>query len=273
MEVGFKKLNEIGNELVNSSIDTVNPKITQSNFIQLIQDKWGNIEDSSLSTEIIDDTNLFMDMILTRKNRNFASLITKKNVTLGEAITLAFKDVSKDDPSRVEKVLQIFEEIVKRDSYTKGIGQTNVGKAEIALAMFFGDCKLPEHGDIQMGNKLIEVKGAGGTITPRMGQRSWLAYGTDKSASWKKYSDRVKNKNEVNSLLTQVGVNPDELEFSNISDVIAKIEKAKRKQKSMVGKLESLKFAVIFAIMFNNYVTKEKISCFWLFNTAKDKKT
>ncbi len=25
--------------------------------------------------------------------------------------------------------------------------------------------------------------------------------------------------------------------------------------------------------MFNNYVNKEKISCFWLFNTAKDKKT
>ena len=136
VEVGFKKLNDVGQELQKSNLVSVNPPIDQTNFIQLIQDRWESIEDSSL----------FMDMILTRKRRSFAGLIGNKELpTLGDAIQFAFRSVSKNK-GKMEKVIEIFKEIVRKDSYTKGKGGTNVGKAEIALAISLSSIVLPVFG-------------------------------------------------------------------------------------------------------------------------------
>ena len=79
------------------------------------------------------------------------------------------------------------------------------------MAMFFGDCKLPEHGDIQMDKKLIEIKGSGGTIAPRIGQRAWLTKEGEKTANWKFYPNRIRSKSEASSMLTEIGVKPKDL--------------------------------------------------------------
>ena len=266
VEVGFKKLNDVGQELQKSNLVSVNPPIDQTNFIQLIQDRWESIEDSSL----------FMDMILTRKKRSFAGLIGNKELpTLGDAIQFAFRSVSKNK-GKMEKVIEIFKEIVRKDSYTKGKGGTNVGKAEIALAMFFGDCKLPDHGDIQMGEKLIEVKGAGGTVAPRIGQKDWLVSGPTKTTRWRDTAgNQVRSKSEMMRLLKELNVT-EPLTLDNINSVLRQVDKNKGLGKK-VGidqvKIQSLKFAIVFGILFNSYVTKERISCFWLFNTMLDRAT
>lgn len=149
--------------------------------------------------------------------------------------------------------------------------------AEIALAMFFGDCKLPDHGDIQMGEKLIEVKGAGGTVTPRIGQKDWLIQGTEKSSTrWRDTTgSQVKSKNEMMQLLKELNV-VEPLTLDNINGVLKQIDKNRgiaKKKGIDSNKIQSLKFAVVFGILFNSYVTKEGISCFWLFNTFKSQKT
>ena len=66
------------------------------------------------------------------------------------------------------------------------------------------------------------------------------------------------------------------LTLDNINSVLRQVDKNKGLGKK-VGidqvKIQSLKFAIVFGILFNSYVTKERISCFWLFNTMLDRAT
>lgn len=69
-----------------------------------------------------------------------------------------------------------------------------VGKTELALAMFFSDCKLPDkHGDIQLavkdGNRAIEIKGSAAVITNRITRSNRFEIGT----SWNQYGRYIKN--------------------------------------------------------------------------------
>ena len=85
----------------------------------------------------------------------------------------------------------------------------------------------------------------------------------------------MRSKSEMMRLLKELNVT-EPLTLDNINSVLRQVDKNKGLGKK-VGidqvKIQSLKFAIVFGILFNSYVTKERISCFWLFNTMLDRAT
>lgn len=142
IETGFEKMSKIQNVLEKAKLNTISPPLDSSNFFKLIESKGDSIEDIST----------FMDMILTRNSRKFATIIQemkRDDATLGDAIHTAFSQTHFKD--KEDQVMNIFREVVSRDNYKKN--STAMGKAEIAMALFFGDCTIPDdHGDIQFND-------------------------------------------------------------------------------------------------------------------------
>ena len=72
---------------------------------------------------------------------------------------------------KVKAVADILLKVMKANWYEKNGGK--IGKGEIALAMFFGDCHLADQeGDLEIGttgSNKVEVKGNEAVITQRIG--------------------------------------------------------------------------------------------------------
>jgi hypothetical protein len=108
-------------------------------------------------------------MILGRKNRNFCKLFLgdDNNKTPREILDRVFK---REFRGRLDEAYSIFRKIVRAGNYKKN--NAEVGKSEIALALFFGDCSLPpKKGDICLSvrgeDTAVEMKGANAVITNR----------------------------------------------------------------------------------------------------------
>ena len=120
------------------------------------------------------DIATFIKMLETRKDRTLADRMTTGTIQdLKNILKGAIKDsIPECDEKMTNMVLEIFRKIVNQGGYTKN--NSSVGKGEIALAMFFRDCRLPKtKGDIEMTSfdgepsKKVEVKGADAGITDR----------------------------------------------------------------------------------------------------------
>ena len=84
-----------------------------------------------------------------------------------------FQKVFKNkDETFKNKISDLFQKILNMNQYKKSGGA--VGKAEIAMAMFFNDCRLAKgKGDIEIAGTPVEVKGEGGAITMRLPKDSF----------------------------------------------------------------------------------------------------
>ena len=149
------------------------------------------------------DISTFIKMLETRKNR-FLSEKIQKNTTY-DLKDILKKAIETSMPKcNAEMVLDIFRKIVNQGGYSKN--NSSVGKGEIALAMFFGDCSLPKtKGDIEMTsygkpNNKIEVKGADAGIT----DRGELQYDV-RGMTYEKAKSLVKNhENDIKILLNDL---------------------------------------------------------------------
>ena len=114
------------------------------------------------------DVKTFIQMLETRKGRKLApKLRTGITYDLGKILSDSIKATNKNGGDLdINQTIEIFRKIVNQGGYSKNNAQ--VGKGEIALAMFFGDCSLPnKKGDISMNGKNVEVKGNSAGITER----------------------------------------------------------------------------------------------------------
>ena len=179
-EEGFKKINEIDRILMSGSgIGDVYPKITVKNFIDIALPNDVNVNGVEFRQQIMK----FFDFVLTRNSRKLAPLLAKNGTFLG-----CLKSQLKGDKD-AESIFTYFRKVVGMNNYKKHGGE--VGKAEIALALFFGDCRLPDdNGDVVMemknGERKIEVKGSKAAIT----ERTFL-YRDLLNLKWKSLSKQV----------------------------------------------------------------------------------
>lgn len=159
-----------------SPIEGLKPPPKLNNIIQLLlpeQYKVGRGKNAELKDKVY-DINMFIDFVTNRKNlpefkSYFDSLKPNKPLSMGAVFQKVFKD--KDDSFR-DKISDLFQKILNMNQYKKSGGA--VGKAEIAMALFFKDCRLAQNkGDIEIAGRPIEVKGEGGAITMRLPKDSF----------------------------------------------------------------------------------------------------
>lgn len=120
------------------------------------------------------DINMFIDFVTNRKTlpefkSYFDSLRPNKPLSMGTVFQKVFQ--KKSETFR-NKISDLFQKILNMNQFKKSGGA--VGKAEIAMALFFKDCKLAKNkGDIEIAGRPIEVKGEGGAITMRLPKDSF----------------------------------------------------------------------------------------------------
>lgn len=177
-EEGFKKICNLQKILVgtDSPIDGLKPPPKLNNIIQLLlpeQYKVGRGKGVEIKEKVY-DINVFIDFVTNRKalprfNGYWSKLTTDKPISMGAIFQRVFKD--KDETFK-NKISDLFQKILNMNQYKKSGGA--VGKAEIAMAMFFRDCRLAKgKGDIEIAGVPVEVKGEGGAITMRLPKDSF----------------------------------------------------------------------------------------------------
>lgn len=120
------------------------------------------------------DINMFIDFVTNRKTlpefkSYFDSLRPNKPLSMGAVFQKVFQ--KKSETFR-NKISDLFQKILNMNQFKKSGGA--VGKAEIAMALFFKDCRLAQNkGDIEIAGRPIEVKGEGGAITMRLPKDSF----------------------------------------------------------------------------------------------------
>ena len=170
---GLRILNELDTAFKDAGIDTLEPRIRMTKFIELLAPQsytvsTGRGKNKTEEERIKEyDVGTFIKMIINRKNRpNLKNILLKTDgITPKQVMDKIF---SKEFGDNIEKAYDIFRKIVELDNYKKL--DANIGKAEIAFAMFFGDCRLAEKkGDIEFtkGGTNVEVKGLTGGISDR----------------------------------------------------------------------------------------------------------
>lgn len=129
----------------NGDKEGVIPEIKIRHFLDLLQDdtwirKPRNSEPVTHTKKY--DIGLFIKMILSRGKRKISGYLNNKGVTFGNILNHTMSKLGNK-----EDVGAMLRKIIRVDNYKKN--KTNVGKAEIALALLFDDCSLPStHGDI-----------------------------------------------------------------------------------------------------------------------------
>lgn len=117
---------------------------------------------------------MFIDFVTNRKNLPefkgyWDTLKPNKPMSMGAIFQKVFQ--KKNETFR-NKISDLFQKILNMNQYKKSGGA--VGKAEIAMALFFKDCRLAQNkGDIEIAGRPIEVKGEGGAITMRLPKDSF----------------------------------------------------------------------------------------------------
>jgi hypothetical protein len=150
LKKGCETINKIQTILQKSGIATngdkegVIPEIKIRHFLDLLQDdtwitKPRNSEPITHTKKY--DIGLFIKMILARGSRKLSRYLNT-GVTFGDILNRTMSKLGNK-----EDVGALLRKIIRVDNYKKN--KTNVGKAEIALALLFDDCSLPStHGDI-----------------------------------------------------------------------------------------------------------------------------
>ena len=222
-----------------SNISILTPSLNERNFIQLI---------SQGSEQSIQQYSKFIDMIVGRSTRKIAPLLRKKGaeeLSFGEFLKPIFK---------TQEELDIFERVVNQPGYKKA-GGGDVGKAEIALAMFFGDCRLPsDKGDIRLGRENIEVKGQGGTIGLRSGMKEWISYQYD---SWSECCAASNMEDSSSWQIVKKKLQAMGKDGKGISSFTGKLNK-------LATKLDTVKIPEILDFFKCNWTTKSTTDTEWI---------
>lgn len=221
-------------------------------------------------------------MIVGRTTRKIAPLLRKKGaeeLSFGEFLKPIFK---------TQEELDIFERVVNQPGYKKA-GGGDVGKAEIALAMFFGDCCLPsDKGDIRLGKENIEVKGQGGTIGLRSGMKEWISHQYDSwseccaalkmedSSSWqivkKKLQAMGRDGKSISLLTGKLNKLATKLDTDKIPEVLDFFKCNWTTQSTTETEWIWIeKFVILFSLWLSQYVKTDQIDRIWIFNTQKKK--
>ena len=286
VEQGFDMVRNVENVLKESGIAAygdnggVIPEIKIRHFLDLLnpsyKTKVGSKTVEKQTSEY--DIKTFIDMILSRKDRNFSDYIGK-NMKLGTIIDRVFHDFG--DGAR-----EVFRKIVSAGNYQKN--GSAVGKAELALAMFFSDCKLPrKKGDIQIEaggkGKFIEVKGASAVITSRM-TKSERFPKNGNTMEWSSCSPSLKSvpasvikalKPQINAATPPTG----EGLFNCLATIDNEFKKLNKGDNWGVKAADALKFAFLFGALFRTYSSltltkkndlKSGFNEMWIFNTNDD---
>lgn len=97
---------------------------------------------------------------------------SKSQLTLNEILqeaegTLGQAFYNKLKKPTAEAIIRCFDAITGMSNFKKN--GTDIGKGEVAVALFFKDCKLAsDEGDIDMSGEKYEIKGDSGSITARL---------------------------------------------------------------------------------------------------------
>lgn len=254
------------------------PEITIRHFLDLlnptykVKGKSGKVQEKQAEPY---EVGKLIDMIISRKSRKLTKVIDK-NGTIRQVLANLFKTFGKEGE-------RIFRKIVSAGNYQKN--GAAVGKTELALAMFFSDCKLPDkHGDIQLavkdGSRAIEIKGSAAVITNRITRSNRFEIGT----SWKQYGSHIKNiSKDIVSEINLSEVNPTDKKKMGeaLQRRLALIDDKLSKEHKEVPEESwtALKFAMLFGALFRAYaqITTNKkgdpnggFDEMWIFNTEDD---
>ena len=277
-EAGLERLRNLDKLFSDCGISDLSPKVRASKFLEMLSPDYnGKVKDAETGknvskmmtkmdgdSEYVYNVTAFIDMLFSRGKRSLQDYLgdigSKKGLTLRQLIDSAFTQFVEDQGETpkytMDDIMEIFRKLVTANNYSKN--NKAVGKAEIALTMFFGDCNLPtDKGDILIGQNKnskgvkVEVKGNNGIITERV--------------------QLINNfkilKNHVWNGLEASGPKAQEL-LNNVSgmdyeDVIAHLQTVKLKEKD----LDAALFPILFGALFNQYTSLERINMFLIFNT------
>lgn len=196
LNAGFRKLSDLDRIFDAAGLKGLEPEIRASKFLEILSPyyKEKNTRTGKMEKKRIDkpkdggknfeyDIASFIKMLETRslegksgkKARALSSYLSKDGpYNLGSILETAIRSTQRNsdatDGINMKKIIEVFRKVVNQGGYSKNNAQ--VGKGEIALAMFFGDCRLPSgKGDIEIqteeGWKKVEVKGNDAGITER----------------------------------------------------------------------------------------------------------
>ena len=183
LEKGFQKLKELDEIFADAGLTGLEPAIRASRFLELLSPFYKTKEKQKTVSKRIDridkstgekleyDISSFMKMLETRKTRNISNYLKDDGTyNLKNILTNAIRSTNRNQDSddiAPAMTMEIFRKIVNQGGYSKNNAQ--VGKGEIALAMFFNDCSLPDKkGDIVINKqKNVEIKGNDSGITER----------------------------------------------------------------------------------------------------------
>lgn len=243
-----------------------------------------NSDDYNFSKKV----NSFLDMIKGRDRRKFYGIIennfngaainkTKYSIKQFITGTIKPKNVDADD------IIEIFQKILTTSAYKKSNIQS-IGDGEIALAMFFGDCSLPEgNGDITItsngGKESIEVKGLGGDIT----KRTELCTNELKNQTWSGLQGDYKeefNAQLFNYIKLNNHTNPDSNSLKSWITQLDKLFPNGKSDNKVPSELNGLTYknllAFKFVLLFSSLLTmnsnsdKNNFSKFLFLNSKKD---
>ena len=277
-EAGLERLTNLDKLFSNCGISDLSPKVRASKFLEMLSpDYIGKIKDAETgktiskmmtktdgNSEYTYNVTAFIDMIFSRKQRSLQDYLGniggKKGITLRQLIDGAFAQFVEDQGETprytMDDIMEIFRKLVTANNYSKN--NKAVGKAEIALTMFFGDCNLPtDKGDILIGQNKnskgvkVEVKGNTGIITERVQLIN----------NFRILKNHVWNGLEASGPKAQELLN--EVKGMKYEDVIAYLQTVKLKEKE----LDDALFPILFGALFNQYTSLEGINMFLIFNT------
>ena len=242
----------------NGSNDGVVPEIKIRHFLDLLQeDTWvtkdGPKIDSRRHAEVTHtkqyDISLFINMILGRKSRNLADKLSTQT-TLGSILDSTIINSFK---GKKEQAYELIRKIIRVDNYKKN--GSNVGKAEIALALLFDDCSLPStHGDIclKIGkeSQAIELKAMNAAISnrtiryPDLDMRRWSYIKTIKAKQPKGF--------DIKKIMKTINLKSPSI-TSDIGKAMTLIDKVKYPSKEGDEWKLATKFKLLFGALYLSY--------------------
>lgn len=154
---GLQNITLLQSQLKDARIDQVKPEISAKTFTNLL---------SSGSKDDRYNLPLFIQLVLGRDSRRFMDYFTPGTPQSPKDILDAA--IQDDLKGSLDEIYEIFGRVMMANGYTKNNAQ--IGKAELAFAMFFGDVRLPDdQGDLEIGDGSlkVELKGHDGVIANR----------------------------------------------------------------------------------------------------------
>lgn len=185
LDKGLETLNQMDMAFEKDNISNLQPKIRVSRLLELLSSEYnrkeaytdpetGKPKTKNVPTQKMVDGNVyeysipkFIDIVLNPL-KGLDKMLNDLQPSRGNLTLMDILSPIKKDPELIE----IFRKIVTQDKYTKN--NAAVGKVEIALAMFFKNCRLADDkGDILLNGVPVEIKGSQGIITERVERKNY----------------------------------------------------------------------------------------------------